>query len=248
VPDARRRGVRAGGAMEMTAQRLAALIAVLFVAGSALAQAPGDEFGETPAPAAEPTPQRAEGEPAAEPDADPDPDPDPSVALQLALSLGPTTEEQLDEVMASLGYDRSASVFGGDLTVLLPLARWLWVGARAQLRARGWTRDDGEGAFAFGLALLAEAEARLAVSPSLQFGLYVGGGGGLISMRLNEAVDTPAAPAFVAGGRVVVRIAKGASVFGRLEYDYFLAPDFNDSGFDLSLSGMAFAVGVEVRR
>lgn len=231
MPDARRRGVRAGGAMEMTAQRLAALIAVLFVAGSALAQAPGDEFGEMPVR-----------------EADLDPDLDPSLALQLALSLGPTTEEQLDEVMASLGYDRSASVFGGDLTVLLPLARWLWVGARAQLRARGWTRDDGEGAFAFGLALLAEAEARLAVSPSLQFGLYAAGGGGLISMRLNEAVDTPAAPAFVAGGRVVVRIAKGASVFGRLEYDYFLAPDFNDSGFDLSLSGMAFAVGVEVRR
>lgn len=227
-----------------------ALVAVASLATHASfahAQPPpvGDEFGAPP-PASAP-PGAAQGAQETAPDA-PDPEADPDVSFALAFAIGIATQEQFDRVLGALGYEESGAVFGGDAAVLLPLASWLWLGGRAVLRSRNWARSGDAPAHAFGVGLLVTLEARAAVGNVLGFAFGAGAGGGPLSMRLGEAVESPLAPAASGYVRITTRVGEGAHLFGRFEYAFFEAANLRDTQLDVNLNGVTFGFGMEVRR
>lgn len=215
----------------------------LALATAAVAHAqppPGGEFGPPP-PA--PTPAQAPA-----PAREVEPDPPASVSIALGIALGVATQEQLDDTLASLGYERSESVVGGDGTVLFAVTPWLWLGGRALLRARDWGREGHPSVSAMGIGLLAAAEARLTLGRSLGLAFEAGGGGGIASVRMNDSTDSPFAPAAYGGLRLLARLGVGAHFFGRFGYVYFEATDLGGTRLDVNLSGVTFGFGLEVRR
>ena len=211
------------------------------------AQAPppvGDEFGAPPPPATAQYPAASQAP--AEPE--PDPEADAGISFALAFAIGVATQERFDRVLTSLGYEESGVVYGGDAAVLLPLAPWLWLGGRAVLRSRNWAGSDGRAAHAFGVGLLATIEARVAAGRVLGFAFGGGAGGGPVSMRLGEGVDSPLAPAASAYVRITTRVGEGAHLFGRFEFAFFEAANLNDTTLDVNLNGVTFGFGMEVRR
>ena len=226
---------------------LVALLALATPASIAEAQPPppvGDEFGAPP-PASTPAVPAAQDAPSDEPD----PEADPGISFALAFVIGVATQERFDRVLAALGYEESGAVFGGDAAVMLPLAPWLWLGGRAVLRSRNWARSGGEqAAHAFGAGLLLTIEARAAAGDVLGFSFGAGAGGGPISMRIGEGVESPLAPAASAYVRITTRVGEGAHLFGRFEYAFFEAANLRDTDLDVSLNGVTFGFGMEVRR
>lgn len=166
-------------------------------------------------------------------------------AVIMALGFGAPSDQQLDDVLASLGYDGTFVVHGGDVAAAARVGDWLWLGGRGQLRGRDWGNAYGPSAAAVGLAALATADARLTLGASAEMGLAVGVGGGGVSLRVGDATEVRAAPAAFAGLTLASKLGAGAWIFGRFSYEYFQVGGFDE--LTVSLSGAALAFGVEVR-
>ena len=173
---------------------------------------------------------------------------EPNLAVSGTVFVGGSPEQKIDDVLDTLGYERSQLVLGGDVTLLASATEWLWIGGRLGIRYRDWAGTHAEDASAFGPDLLGIAEARLGVNDELFMSFSTGGGLGVVAFRLGGSSLTRLAPRFHLAGVVGYEIEEWAIGIVRLAYDFFTASNFNEYGHDLPLGGVHLAAGLELRQ
>ena len=166
--------------------------------------------------------------------------------VQTSFFVSSTAVGELDGALRAHGYRSSDRAWGGNASCLWRAVGVLWLGGRLELRARDWDRDGGVPASALGLSGMGVAHLRLVTGRSFEVGISAGAGLGGAGLEVNESTEVAFAVALHAGAHMGMNIVEPVRAFISLGYDFLQGFDFNESGHDIDLSGVAFAVGLEV--
>lgn len=152
-------------------------------------------------------------------------------------------DDDFEEVLAARGYGGGAPSFGGELTALRRLTKWLSLGARLGVRHRHWNHFHLTPATMFGVDLQLVANARW-VARFGDVGVDAAGGLGFAAIRLNGTTDLHVLGRAQAGPMVAIHVVGPLRAIVRFGYDFFQR---EIAGYRMNSGGGYFAVGFEVR-
>lgn len=225
--------------------RLIALVALVVAPAVTAAAQP------FPAPPAAPPPSPASGFAASVPPPAEEQPPtcDPTIAVfQAAVVFGGPARTRWDRALEGHGHLPSERLWGGDVTAMVRVAHWLYLGGRAGVRQREWPIEGDGDASATGGDLLFVSSARLGLGRAVAVGLDLGAGFAHVSLGIRDWAHGGAAARFHAGLFGAYRVGTRVNGLIRLGWDAYRLANVNRYGHDVDLGGLGLWLGVEVRR